>query len=67
MKDCKDKSRFYEWCLKKNNKYKRDRTYFLRLCRSCHRRYDLTPKQRKKVIENCKKYNPYYGTERKID
>lgn len=38
--------------LKRNLKYERNRNNFLRLCRSCHRRYDLTKDKLKQAIQN---------------
>lgn len=64
-KDCKGKSRWYDWALKKGKKYERNRGNFLRLCRSCHRKYDMTPEKMKQAVSNLRKFNPYYGTERK--
>lgn len=38
---CKRKDKnTYDWACK-NHKYTRDRKIFMRLCRSCHRRYDI--------------------------
>ncbi|MEK6884929.1 MAG: hypothetical protein AABY22_35185 [Nanoarchaeota archaeon] len=50
--DCRKKSFTYEWCLKTGFKYERKRENFLRLCRSCHRRYDLTEEKKKQAIKN---------------
>lgn len=51
-KDCRKKSNVYEWCLKTNYKYKKNKNNFLRLCRSCHRRYDFTLEKKEKAIKN---------------
>ena len=40
-KDCRGISIIYDWALKTGMEYKRDRGNFFRLCRSCHKRYDL--------------------------
>src|SRR5258708_36840637 len=60
-KNCRKTSSLYEWALKKGKSYDRKRKTFLRLCRSCHRRYDMTEEKRKKAIKNLKLFNPYYG------
>jgi len=49
---CEGKSTIYEWCLKTGRNYSHDPDDYLWLCRSCHRRYDLTPEKREKAIEN---------------
>lgn len=50
--DGKIENRWFDWALKKGCKYKRNRNNFLRLCRSCHRRYDMTLELKKKAIKN---------------
>lgn len=52
MKDCKGKSGTFDWALKKGKQYERKKSNFLRLCRSCHRKYDLTPEKRRQAIKN---------------
>lgn len=49
---CRGKATVYDWALKKGYEYERKRENFLRLCRSCHRRYDLTEEKKKQAIEN---------------
>ena len=39
-KDCKGKSKNYNWAKLRNKKYERKRENFIRLCVSCHRYYD---------------------------
>lgn len=51
-KDCRGNAAWYDWALKKGCKYEKKRRNFMRLCRSCHRRYDLTPAKIKKGIKN---------------
>lgn len=46
-----DESKVYEWA-NKDHKYRRVREDFKRLCRSCHRKYDLTPDKKEKAIKN---------------
>lgn len=50
--NCTRQSIAYDWALKTGMTYKKDRNCFMRLCRSCHRRYDLTEEKKKKAIEN---------------
>jgi len=57
--NCTMKSKTYDWALKKRKSYLRKRENFLRLCRSCHRRYDLTPEKKIQAIKNLIKHNPY--------
>ncbi len=47
--NCPIKCLKYEWALLKSCKYERRRANFIRLCVSCHKKYDL-PKVRKKSI-----------------
>lgn len=39
-KECKGVSTCFEWAKLKGKKYMRRRSHFVRLCRSCHRKYD---------------------------
>ena len=44
---CKSKSpKRFEWALIKGKEYKKDRTHFIMMCPSCHRKYDFTETQR---------------------
>ena len=43
--------RIYDWA-NISGKYLRDREDFLRFCRTCHRRFDLTSEKRKQAIKN---------------
>jgi hypothetical protein len=63
---CDKTEGLFEWCIKTGKDYSHNRDDYLRLCRSCHRKYDMTPEKREKAIINLKKWNPYYGTERKV-
>lgn len=49
---CKKKSKWFDWAKKTDAEYVKDRNAFLRLCRSCHRTYDLTPEKREQAIKN---------------
>ncbi len=50
--DCRGVSQIFEWCLIGGMEYERNRDNFIRLCRSCHRRYDLDTKKQKLATEN---------------
>lgn len=50
--NCRKNSDWYDWALKKGCVYDKKRENFVRLCRSCHRRYDLTPEKVRKAISN---------------
>lgn len=49
---CEGKSKIFEWCKKIGRRYTRNPNDYLWLCRSCHRRYDLTPTKRRLAIKN---------------
>jgi len=49
---CQDRSKIFEWCLKKGKTYSHNRKDYLRLCRSCHRKYDWDDKKREMAIKN---------------
>lgn len=57
--DKKTVKRWFDWALKTGKTYERNRNNFFRLCRSCHRRYDLTPEKKEQAIKNLIKHNPY--------
>ena len=42
---CTGKSNSYEWALKSGLEYERKRESFIQLCKSCHRKYDLTEEE----------------------
>ena len=50
--NCEGKSNFYEWCKKRGCEHERNRNNYMRLCRSCHRKYDMTTEKMVKAIEN---------------
>lgn len=58
-KDCKGKGKWFDWCLKTGKKYSHNREDYFRMCRSCHRAYDMTPDLKRKAIINLAKHNPY--------
>lgn len=49
---CEGKGKKFDWALVKGKDYKRLRSVFKQLCRSCHVKYDMTPERRKKIGEN---------------
>ena len=58
---CSGKSKRFEWALIKGKKYEKKRENFMMMCRSCHRKYDITDAFRKhmatQIIKNFKKTN----------
>ncbi len=50
--ECKHKSQLFEWCLKRDKIYSHNPDDYLWLCRSCHRKYDLTEAKKLKAMEN---------------
>ena len=50
--DGKIESRWFDWALKKGKQYERKRSNFFRMCRSCHRKYDMTPQKRQQALNN---------------
>lgn len=50
--DCKGKSEWFDWCLKRGCRYEKKRESYLMLCRRCHRKYDMTPDKRDKAVKN---------------
>lgn len=46
--NCSRKSKTLDWCLKKGKRYERRRENFIRLCRSCHCKYDGLSKNLRK-------------------
>ena len=50
--NCPKKSSTFDWCLITGKQYLRRRENFLRMCRSCHRRYDMTEEKKKQGIKN---------------
>ena len=49
---CEGRSGVFEWCLKTGRKYTHNRKDYLRLCRSCHRKYDWSDEKKKQAIKN---------------
>lgn len=48
---CNGKHKKYEWALVRGMKYEKKRENFIMLCISCHRKYDMTDRQRQKMRE----------------
>jgi len=49
---CDESSQTYDWALIKGKDYKRLRSHFMQLCRSCHMKYDMeTIKMKRKKKE----------------
>lgn len=48
-KDCKGKSKNFNWCLLRDKPYDWKRENFIQMCRSCHATYDVTESTRKKL------------------
>src|SRR5210317_742958 len=47
---CNDtSSKRFEWALLKDKDYEKERSNFIMLCCSCHRKYDVTDETRKKM------------------
>lgn len=52
---CSGISNNFQWALKRGCKYEKNRDSFLKLCVSCHRKYDFTPEKRKIISDFMKK------------
>lgn len=52
---CEGKGKKFDWALIRGKDYKRLRSVFKQLCRSCHVKYDMTPERRKKIGDNSRK------------
>lgn len=51
-KDCVGKSKIYQWSKKRDVKYDFKRKNFIQLCKSCHAKYDISEKTRKKMRQS---------------
>ena len=57
---CKQVSSTHEYCLRKGMAHDRNIKNYIQLCRSCHRKYDMTPKQKEVSAKHLAgKYNKY--------
>lgn len=55
--NCSKISVIFEWAKVKGKKYERKRDNFTQLCRSCHRKYDMTDLKKEKAIKNLTWYS----------
>ena len=55
-KECRKISKCFDWSLLEGKNYERKRENFIMLCRSCHKKYDMTEETKKKIIKNLKNY-----------
>lgn len=51
---CKGISKKYEWAKRKGKTYATKRGHFIRLCTSCHRKYDMTNERKRKISATLK-------------
>jgi len=47
--NCKGKSKIFDWCKLKEKEYDYNINNFVEMCRSCHRKYDMTEDIRKSL------------------
>ena len=60
--DCGGKSTSYDWALLKDHEYNKDPESYAWLCRSCHKKYDMTEETRRKMSKAIMgANNPNYG------
>ncbi len=60
--DGKTENRWFDWAKKTGMEYERNRKNFFRLCRSCHRKYDMTEEKKQQAMDNL-----WWRTGNKID
>ncbi len=53
---CPGKSSQYQWALKKGRKYSRNIRDYQQMCRSCHRKMDITMATRGKISKGLRKF-----------
>ena len=54
--NCKTtKAKWYDWA-NKSHKYKNDRRDWMRLCRSCHLKYDMTKELKGRISKGVSRY-----------
>lgn len=66
MESCKKISKNFEWAKKIGKEYIKDRNNFLKLCRSCHRKYDYTVEKRKIISDFMKTRKISKNTRKKM-
>lgn len=49
---CEGRGKKFDWALIRGKDYKRLRSVFIQLCRSCHVKYDMTPERRRMISRN---------------
>src|SRR6185312_5937934 len=50
--DCRKISNIFEWALKKGFRHEFKKENYVQLCRSCHRRYDMTNQKKEQANKN---------------
>lgn len=63
---CDKTKRIFSWCLKKNKQYEFKRENFIRLCTSCHRKYDHKYDNVRKFIPKFERINLYPSDGKKL-
>lgn len=53
-KKCSNKSKEYQWALKKGRRYSRNINDYQEMCRSCHKKMDMTKTTRNKISKTLK-------------
>lgn len=53
--ECTKKSKRFEYALIKNKRHAHNRKNYIMLCSSCHKKYDMTSKRKKQLIDNMNK------------
>lgn len=57
-KECSGIGKRFEWALIRGRQHSHNRDNYMQLCASCHRRYDYTEEQRKKVSKSLEGVTP---------
>lgn len=65
-KDCKHTSKKFSWALLPDKKYEKKRENFIKLCRHCHAKMDVTDETRTKIKERMKGVTPHKAIEANI-
>lgn len=64
---CEKRSTIYEWCKKTESEYTSNPDDYLWMCRSCHRKYDLTPEKRLMAMKNLLSTTRKFKTKLKLE
>ena len=51
QEQCSGLSKTYDWALKSGMSHKKDKNNYLRLCRKCHGKYDVTDEKKRRLLE----------------